>query len=74
MTWRGFGAPVTVPYFRRPLSAMLDPLLAAGFVLERLEEPRPVPEFKEHDPADYEKLSRTPGFLCLRARKGAVSL
>ena len=56
MTWRGFGDPVTVPYFRRPLGAMLDPLLAAGFLLDRLVEPRPVPEFKEHDPADYEKL------------------
>lgn len=73
MTWRGFGAPVTVPYFRRPLGAMLDPLLAAGFVLERLVEPRPVPQFKEHDPRDYEKLSRTPGFLCIRARKGPPS-
>jgi SAM-dependent methyltransferase len=73
MTWRGFGPPVAVPYFRRPLGAMLDPLLAAGFVLDRLVEPRPVPEFKEHDPADYAKLSRTPGFLCIRARKGPLS-
>lgn len=74
MTWRGFGAPVTVPYFRRPLSAMLDPLFSAEFVLDRLVEPRPVPQFKEHDPVDFEKLSRTPGFLCIRARKGPLSL
>jgi SAM-dependent methyltransferase len=70
MEWRGFGAPVRVPYYRRPLGAVLDPLLGAGFVLERLVEPRPAPEFRQHDPADYAKLLRQPGFLCVRARKG----
>jgi SAM-dependent methyltransferase len=70
MEWGGFGVPVRVPYYRRPLSAMLDPLLEASFMLERLLEPRPVPEFKEQDAADYEKLMRQPGFICFRARKG----
>jgi SAM-dependent methyltransferase len=69
----GFGAPVRVPNFRRPLGAMLDPLLAAGFQLERLVEPRPIPEFREQEPRDYEKLMRTPGFLCIRARKGGTA-
>jgi SAM-dependent methyltransferase len=67
--WRGFGPVVRMPYYRRPLAAMLDPLLSAGFLLERLLEPRPVPEFKEQDPADYEKLMKQPGFLCVRAQK-----
>jgi SAM-dependent methyltransferase len=68
--WRGFGTLVRVPYYRRPLQAMLGPLLGAGFVLERLLEPRPVPQFQEHDPADYGKLLRQPGFTRYRARKG----
>jgi CheY-like chemotaxis protein/2-polyprenyl-3-methyl-5-hydroxy-6-metoxy-1,4-benzoquinol methylase len=72
--WRGFGPAVMVPSYRRPLSAMLDPLLGAGFVLERLLEPRPIPTFREHDPEDYEKLMRRPGFICLRARKGAAAV
>jgi SAM-dependent methyltransferase len=70
--WRGFGPAVRVPYYRRPLGEMLGPLLGAGFVLERLLEPRPVPEFQDHDPADYSKLTRRPGFLCFRARKGGA--
>jgi SAM-dependent methyltransferase len=70
--WRGFGSAVRVPYYRRSLSAMLDPLLEAGFVLERLLEPRPVAEFQDHDPADYDKLMRRPGFICFRARKEAA--
>jgi SAM-dependent methyltransferase len=70
--WRGLGTPVRVPSYRRPLQAMLGPLLEAGFVLERLLEPRPVPEFEEQDPADYEKLLRQPGFVCFRLRKPAA--
>jgi SAM-dependent methyltransferase len=40
--WRGFGEPVRMPSYRRPLQAMLGPLLGAGFVLEQLLEPQPV--------------------------------
>jgi len=68
-TWQGDGTPVSMPYYRRPLGAMLDPLQETGFILERLLEPRPVAEFKEQDPEDYEKLMRQPGFICFRARK-----
>jgi len=71
--WQAFGVRARVPYYRRPLSAMLDPLLEAGFILERLLEPQPIPEFKEHDPKDYEKLMRQPGFICFRARKGCAT-
>jgi SAM-dependent methyltransferase len=71
--WRGFGTPVWMPSYRRPLQAMLGPLLASGFVLERLLEPRPLPQFQDDNPEDYEKLMRQPGFLCFRARKPAVA-
>ena len=67
--WKAFGQRVPMPYYRRPLSAMIDPLLAAGFILDRLVEPRPVPEFANEDPKDYAKLMRQPGFICFRARK-----
>lgn len=67
--WKAHGVKAEVPYYRRPLGAMLDPLLAAGFRLERLLEPRPTPEFERGDPADYAKLMRQPGFICFRACK-----
>lgn len=67
--WRGFGIPVLVPSYRRPLQGMLGPLLGAGFVLERLLEPQPVPEFEAHDPRHFAELMRRPGFICFRARK-----
>ena len=72
LDWRAFGVDVNVPYYRRPLGAMIDPLLEAGFVLERLLEPRPTRAFQKEDPRDYEKLMRQPGFICFRVRKGAA--
>lgn len=68
--WRGF-EPVRVwmPSFRRPLGEVLNPLVEAGFILERMTEAQPTDEFKDADPKDYEELSRRPGFLCIRARK-----
>jgi len=67
--WRGFGTVVEMPYYRRSLEQMINPLIEAGFAVERVLEPRPVEEFKAHDPEDYEKLLRQPGFICFRARK-----
>lgn len=68
-TWRGFGKPVRVPSYRRPLGEVINPLVETGFMLDKLLEPLPTPEFKQADPEDYEQLMRNPGFLCLRARK-----
>lgn len=67
--WTGFGTPIIMPSYRRPMSAVVEPLLEAGFVLECLLEPTPTERFKEEAPEDYEVLSRRPGFLCVRAAK-----
>jgi SAM-dependent methyltransferase len=70
MEWTGFGTKISMPYFYRPLQAMLNPLLESGFVLEKVLEPQPIEQFKAADAEDFEKLNRQPGFLCLRAMKG----
>ena len=69
-TWRGFGKPVRVPSYRRPMSAVTNPLVRAGFILEQILEPLPTQEFKEDEPEDYEKLIHSPGFMCVKAVKG----
>jgi SAM-dependent methyltransferase len=58
---------VEIPYYRRPLSDMLEPLLAAGLRLDGIAEPEPTERFRERRPEAYEKESRQPVFLCLRA-------
>jgi SAM-dependent methyltransferase len=68
-TWRGFGTPVRVPSYRRPLSGVINPLLNAGFILDHILEPTPLQEFQVHDPQGYQELMRYPGFMCVRAVK-----
>ncbi len=70
--WTGFGQAVQVPSYRRPLSEVLNPLIEAGFTLERILEPRPTEAFRERAPEDYERLSKEPGFMCVRAVKGRL--
>jgi len=69
-TWRGFGEPVKVPSYRRPMSEVINPLLRAGFILDQILEPLPTPEFKEKAPDDYEELMRNPGFMCVKVVRG----
>jgi len=67
-TWTGFGAPVNVPFHRRPLQDRLIPLFEAGFVIDLLIEPLPTEEFRRRQPRSYETVLREPGFLAVRAR------
>lgn len=60
---------VDVPYYRRPLSAIITPILNTGFQVDEITEPQPTETFKEKRPERYEKESKRPVFLCLRAVK-----
>ncbi len=69
LIWTGFGKPVPVLSYRRPLSHFFECLHQAGFHLDKLIEPQPTEDFKHQNPKDYDKVSRNPTFLCIRARK-----
>ncbi|NJB86823.1 SAM-dependent methyltransferase [Lewinella marina] len=69
-TWTGFGTPVEMPGYRRPLQACITPLTENGFYLDRLLEPRPVPEFEQHDPKHFRELNAFPAFMMLRGVRG----
>jgi SAM-dependent methyltransferase len=56
-------------YFRRPLRDLMEPLTAAGFVIERISEPTPSEALKRKDPKIYDLLCRLPAFIFVRARK-----
>ncbi|MFN8309834.1 MAG: class I SAM-dependent methyltransferase [Chitinophagales bacterium] len=66
-TWRGFGAPVDVPSYRRPLQECMLPLTENGFYIDRLVEPLPTAEFEKADPKHFKELNEFPSFLCIRA-------
>ncbi|WP_264554778.1 class I SAM-dependent methyltransferase [Halocatena marina] len=65
-TWESFGMAVDVPAYRRPLSAMIEPALDAGFQLDELLEPTPTEAYREADPVSYEYEATHPNFLCVR--------
>ncbi len=69
MEWTGFPGRVWMPSYRRPLGAMVGAILASGFDLVGLVEPKPDERFRKADPENHAKLSRMPGFLCFEARK-----
>ena len=58
-----------VRYWLAPLQVTCEEIATAGFVIERLLEPRPAPEAAAIDPEDYERLCREPrGFIAFRLR------
>ena len=67
-TWHFGGQPVEVRFYHRPLGAITGALSRSGFVIERLIEPLPSPEFKQADPEAYERLMLRPNFMAVRAR------
>ncbi len=66
--WDTVGEPVRVEYYRRPLSAILQPLIDAGFLIIELSEGRPEAGMQQSDPESYQRLSTTPGFLFVKCR------
>ncbi|WP_181303958.1 hypothetical protein [Rufibacter sp. XAAS-G3-1] len=65
--WKGFGKPVEVNSYRRPLGACLASLTDNGFYIAKLIEPTPVAEFEKLDPKHFKELNEFPAFMCIRA-------
>jgi hypothetical protein len=53
------------------LETFLGELLSAGFVLEKLIEPRPGVELRDVNEAAYARLTERPCFLAVRMRSSA---
>jgi SAM-dependent methyltransferase len=60
---------IKVQFYRRPLNKMLQPLIDAGFYIEKILEPEPSKEFREKLPEAYERLLKRPNFLFIKAKK-----
>lgn len=67
--WNTNNGKVKVQFYRRPLSAIINPIIDAGFIIERLLEPMPAEEFKIVHPDIYDRLTKNPQFLFIRAKK-----
>lgn len=65
----GTGGGFDVTFWRRPLTAITGSVYRAGFLIERLIEPAPVPELADVDADDYRRLRTSPAFLLFRLVK-----
>lgn len=67
--WKGFGQPVEVNSYRRPLQECITPFTDVGFYIDKLLEPKPTAEFEQHDARHYKELNLFAAFMCMRAVK-----
>ena len=66
--WGGFAdSPVPMRFYHRPLERMIGDVLAAGFALRGLREPRPSAEAGARDPDVAARLRTRPWFLIVEA-------
>lgn len=66
--WRGFGGePITVPNYYRSFDEIVNPVVAAGFRIDRLTDTRPTAALREVDPDAFDKYSRKPTFMVIQA-------
>ena len=52
-----------------PIGDIATAATDAGFLIERLVDPRPLEELKEIDPQTYYRLSTIPEFIIFKLRK-----
>ncbi len=67
--WNTNTGKVKVQFYRRPLSEILNPVINTGFVIDKILEPMPTEEFKIKNLKSYERLTKKPQFLFIRAKK-----
>ncbi|TMM53335.1 class I SAM-dependent methyltransferase [Maribacter algarum] len=68
-TWGGFGKRIKMHSYRRPLIECIKPITNNGFYIDKLIEPKPVPEFEKYDQRHYKELNTFPAFMHIRGIK-----
>jgi SAM-dependent methyltransferase len=68
-TWELTGGNHQVTVWRRPLTAITQAISDAGFLIDRLTEPQPLPELAQRRPDEHRWLTTTPNFLFFRLVK-----
>jgi SAM-dependent methyltransferase len=67
----GLGGRWRVPFWRIPMGVLLDEVLAAGLVLDRVVEPVPPADREALSPRMHRRLNLEPAFVALRAHRPA---
>lgn len=65
----GLIGTMPVRVFHRPVSVMIEQILASGFMIEKLVEPQPTEEMRTVDPQIYNQLTKIPSSMIWVLRK-----
>jgi SAM-dependent methyltransferase len=71
-TWQLPGGNYQVTLWRRPLTAITQAVSDAGFLIDRLIEPQPLPELAQRKPEEHRWLTTAPNFLFFRLVKRLI--
>lgn len=72
--WKRSSQTFQMPFWRVSLTTLCDEFSQAGFFIDRLLEPQPMPKAAEIDPETYRQLMEQPSFIAFRLRKRAQFL
>ncbi|HMK10938.1 MAG TPA: methyltransferase domain-containing protein [Acidimicrobiales bacterium] len=67
----GLGGRWRVPFWRLPMGVLLDEVIKAGLVLDRLLEPVPPSDRESVSPRMHRRLNLEPAFVAIRAHRPA---
>lgn len=67
-TWTKADIQVTQHFWRRPLAQVVDAFAGAGFLIERIAEPRPSDEAMRRFPTELRNVVDSPSFIVYRLR------
>ena len=56
-------------YYRRSFTEILAPVLSAGFIINKVLEPLPIPEAEQLNPEYYQDICKKPKLLLVRSNK-----
>ena len=68
-TWHRKSGSYQMPFWKVSLTTLCNEFSQAGFFIDRLLEPQPVPEAASIDPEGYHKLMENPYFIAFHLRK-----
>lgn len=68
-SWDTIGTPVDVTFYRRPLSAIIQALTQAGFLILDISEGRPSEKIKKTSKTNHTLLTTKPFFIFFKCQK-----
>jgi len=68
-SWNMNGKKIDIEFYSRNFQEIINPIIEAGFKIDKIVEPKSTLRFKEKDQVNYKKLMKRPNFVLIEASK-----